>query len=300
MNRLFVFFFTMLCLQNSISISTAQSSELEVISYNTALARALGNDFRPCVRQRLMAMGRNVFKTSDVPTIFLLQEVFYTDAYKSLERWAYENKFYISASNAQRNGLVILSQLPIQNETLHKYSCTRTMQKQGALVARVELNGKTIDLLTSHTKDSDAREPNTCQITQLNELGGFFNASSSADVTIMSGDLNTGPDLKIVNQKYDAIAKLWTPFRNLIQNGWRAPTEKKGITWDFRKNLLAKDGPQDNSTLDHIFFKGSAELTDYGILYDQPVDVNDCKDYEVSPGKTYMSDHYGIRARFKL
>ncbi len=299
MFRLLAFTLTILCSQMiKAEIKEFNTNEIEVISYNTALARAMGKDFNPCVRERLQAMGKNVFKKTDIPTVYLLQEVFYTDAYVALAQWANKNGFYISASNAQRNGLVILSELPIRAESLKRFTCSKFMQNQGGLTATVEFKGKFIDLITSHTKDSEGDTPNVCQQAQLSELAGFFNRSGNT--VIMGGDFNTGPDIKIINQTYDPIEKIWEPFKKILANAWRAPTETKGVTWDYRKNLLARVGPQDNSTLDHLFFKGSVQLVDYGIVYDQPVDIKNCKDYETTPGQTYMSDHYGVRARIRL
>ncbi|OQW47247.1 MAG: hypothetical protein A4S09_15755 [Proteobacteria bacterium SG_bin7] len=284
-----------------------QAAELEVVTYNTALARALGRDFNPCVRERTEAILDNVLKKSDVPTIFLFQEVFYQDAYKGLERWSYENGFNVTETDSSRNGLVIVTDLPIQTDFLRRYSCGRFMQNPGVLTARIGNDKFSFDVMSTHTNDSDGNAPDKCQMIQLKELAGHFN--NRKGTVIMGGDINAGPDLKILKQKYDPIQKIWEPFRNLIVDGSRAPTETKGVTWDIENNFLARgghipkeqvEGPQDNSTLDHLFFKGDVELIDYAIVYNRPVPVRNCSDFETESGKTHMSDHFGVRARINL
>lgn len=284
-----------------------KAAELEVVTYNTALARAVGTDFNPCVRERTEAILESVLKKSNVPTVFLFQEVFYQDAYKGLERWAYKHGFNVTETNSSRNGLVIVSELPIQAESLQRYSCGKFLRNAGVLTARIGNDKNFFDILNTHTNDSNGDAPDKCQLTQLNELGRHFN--NRKGTSIMGGDINVGPDLKILNQKYDPIEKIWEPFRNLLIDAFRAPTENKGVTWDIDNNLLARGGhipkdqvkgPQDNSTLDHLFFKGDVELIDYAIVYNNPVPVRNCKEFESESGKTHMSDHFGVRARINL
>jgi hypothetical protein len=216
----------------SFIFSFANGAELEVVTYNTGLARAMGKDFVPCVKPRMDAFLNNVLKKADVPTVFLFQEVFYTEAYKNLQRWAYENGFHVTESNSQRNGLVIVSELPIQTEFLQRYSCGRFMQNPGVLTARIGNDQQhMIDILNSHTSDSSGDKPDVCQMTQLHELSGYFNKRSGT--VLAGGDFNVGPDLKILNQKYDPIRAIWEPFKNLMAGALRAPTEKLGVTWDI-------------------------------------------------------------------
>ncbi len=297
-------FWVLLCFVIS---SGSKAAELEVVTYNTALARALGKDFNPCVRERTEAILKNVLKKSDVPTVFLFQEVFYQDAYKGLERWAYENGFEVTTTNSSRNGLVIVSELPIHTEFLQRYTCGRFMQNPGILTARLGNDKLSFDIMNTHTSDSDGNAPDTCQMKQLADLSRHFNNRKGS--IIMGGDINVGPDLKILNQKYDPIQKIWNPFRDALVDTFRTPAEKKGVTWDIENNFLARGGhiskdqvkgPQDNSTLDHLFFKGDIELIDYAILYDKPVPVKNCSEFESESGKTHMSDHFGVRARINL
>jgi|GEM_PF-5102201 len=273
-----------------------QMRQFQVITYNTALARAFGQDFVPCVLERLEAQKQHVLRKFKIPTVFTLQEVFYTNAYDDIKYWARKNGFHVSASTPLRNGLVTVSEYPIKKEVLHVFSCNAFGQNRGVLEISIHVEGTEVRVLNSHTQDSEGELPNDCQIQQLKEVSAI--AGSGLVPSALAGDFNVGPDIKIIEQKYDPIEKLWVPFLALLGSVWqRAPSETKGLTWNTDKNPLARPGPQLNSTIDHVFVNQGLNISEFELMYESPATILNCSDYEVELGKTFMSDHFGLKAK---
>ena len=277
---------------------SAQANPFQVITYNTALARAYGYDFVPCVLGRLEAQKQNVWRKSEIPTVFIFQEVFYQKAYDALNIWAQNNNFYITVTDSLRNGLVVISEFPIKKEKLYAFSCNAFAQNRGVLDVRIDVDGTEVRILNSHTQDSMGEKPNRCQTEQLQEVAE--NANIDPVATLLAGDFNVGPDIKIMKQQFDPIEKMWAPFAELMSGWQRAESEKKGVTWNTDKNPIAMLGPQLSSTLDHIFVNRGLNIIDNELMYQTPLTIPNCQDYQVETGKSFMSDHFGLKAKVEL
>ncbi len=284
----------------------ATDSEFTVITFNTAQARALGHDFNPCVKQRLDAIEKFVLKKETKPTVYLFQELFYQNAYERLERWAKSNQFNITETSSQLNGLVVLTNLPLKQESFKGFSCNNNFQKLGMLSVFTELNGTPFKITNSHTLYSKANSPDRCHKAHLKELATFANLSSLPSV--VAGDFNIGPDMVFIGQKYD-MAKMWDPFIHLLGPRWtRFPSEKLGVTWDinnpltmpYKKDDEAREISHLNSTLDHIFVDQKLEIVSTEIVYSEPVEVRNCPLYETAPNQSFLSDHYGLKSVIRL
>jgi endonuclease/exonuclease/phosphatase family metal-dependent hydrolase len=183
-----------------------------------------------------------------------------------------------------RNGLLLLSRLPIENPTYVPFDTQ--LVKRGmitATVAGVQVN------CTHLSADLDSVPyPSGLQLTswkdeQTTQVNVIDGASAQGTCTVLLGDLNTGPQSAGLTGELPEIYGL---------------IEKTGFVedWPGRQCTWCQDNPLTGSAtdrqLDHIMLRGCQLTASYGRLYDGPIQVTADK----NTLETRLSDHYGLRA----
>ncbi len=293
---------------NITAAAAAHAEELEVITYNTAMARALWKDYNPCVLQRLEVLLRDGLKPSKKPQVLLFQEVFSLDARARLQEWAKENNYYISKKHSSRTGLVTLTNLPVKSENFSIFSCQSAwMINYGTHTTEVQLGNRSIQVVNTHTYYSEGSEPNKCHVHNLDEIVKRQNKMKLP--RIIGGDINIGPNVNFYEETYSQVETIWNPFIAKMAPYKLVSSSKH--TWDTNNPLTRPySDPKDlksprveshlSSTLDHIFVSSEFKSVSSDLIFNTPFAVPNCQLYEVEAGKTYLSDHYGISAIVSL
>jgi len=188
-----------------------------------------------------------------------------------------------------RNGLAILSKIPLQDTMFHAYDTI--MVKRGVLSAtvagrRVHCTHLTaaefvgVPYLGSSKYESFLAE----QRGQVEALVGLM---SDDGCQVVAGDLNSGISSVSVQDYYPSI------IGHLLDQGFEAPWDAPMCTWCSDNTLVYSDG---NSTLsqgiDHVMVRGCGNETyRYSRVLDEPVYMR-----TVDDGWLYssLSDHYGL------
>ncbi|OQW52190.1 MAG: hypothetical protein A4S09_09325 [Proteobacteria bacterium SG_bin7] len=280
-----------------------QAQDLEVITFNTALARALGHDYNPCVLSRLEALIQYGIKPSSNPQVLMFQEVFSLEARNRLVRWAEENNYNYTKIYSQRTGLVTLTNLPIRDERFNVFSCQDSFIRNfGTHNIEVRFKNHLVQVVNTHTYYSDGKAPGLCHVHNLSEIAERLNKIKGP--RIFAGDINSGPNVAFFDEVYNQVKSNWEPFLAKMTPKYnRLSTDK--ITWDISNPLSRPFSDPTNlssaqieshlsSTLDHLFASPEIKLVSTDLVFNMPVPVNGCSNYEVEPGKTYLSDHYGV------
>lgn len=300
-----------------------QEESLKIVTYNTGLLKKLGQNFVPCVDERIEPQLQALF-AEDVgvvqgkdPFVLVLQEVWAKEAFYRYLTEATDRDYFVypkSYSEIKTNGQMIISNLVEgeQEPQMHFFAEDGPADTQrGLRVSHLKWQGSDIEIINIHTSYSTAKKFKQRHSDQFQELIEYVASGDKESLRIVAGDFNAGHNLELSQQSYDPIDVIWSPIVDslgLLGMKW-AETAPDELTWDTFNNPLVSQPAwpikviggweEHNSTLDHIFFSDSFQIVgEADIVLDQPVEL--AKNCRGKSGSARLSDHYGVAVTLKF
>tara|TARA_R110002072_G_scaffold534_2_gene3492 strand:+ start:28235 stop:29392 length:1158 start_codon:yes stop_codon:yes gene_type:complete len=198
------------------------------------------------------------------------------------------------------DGLMLLSRYPLENQRYLDLSKISTLNRRGALIADVTVNGQKHKVGCAHiSSDLEATVPYTGKFKNWGEenkvqLGKLLEEMDHFEErSILMGDLNCGfanSDLGIAGELEESCEQISDhQFSNALLEG---NNEECTFCSDNKLN----DGQELNLIIDHVLLKG-VTFQSSRVTYKKLVTVKKSKNEKVT---TNLSDHYGIEVVIPL
>lgn len=142
-----------------------------------------------------------------------------------------------------------------------------------ALVARMEIEGRTVDVYVTHLYMSRGDE--SLRVFQVQQLLEWIESRDDADAQIVCGDFNAAPDkpaAQLMAETFTATQSAPTAFTPLAN-------EEGGVAHPYWDRL--------DRSIDYIWLRGPLAATDSGVCFDIP---------EAQDETLWPSDHAGLWA----
>lgn len=293
---------------------------MAIVTYNMAQLERLWVDFVPCTQQRLgpqisaLLTARDALIHQERDFVLLLQEVFRPEAYEQLKAAADERGLRIfpaTAGGTQQNGLVTITNMPVEHSRFVAFSKDDYAQK-GMLYTLVSTaSGAKLAVVNVHTVFSNTSAVSAVHLRQFQEVGAFIRSLRSvARPIVVAGDFNAGPDMKYADERYPMAQTIWhrglMPILAEHRMKW---VDYVGHTWDNANSLVLNpalviklmnlwelgslDWELSDSKMDHVFIGNDLKVKSSQLVLNAPVPL-DCPGNVSPDGKGALSDHFGL------
>ncbi|XP_008548346.1 putative neutral sphingomyelinase isoform X1 [Microplitis demolitor] len=217
---------------------------------------------------------------------------------KVKKKLMYSHYFY---SGVLGSGICIFSKFPIQDVIFHKWSLNGYVHKihhgdwfggKGVGLCRLKVYDANVNVYVAHLHaeyDSENDEYSAHRVLQAFDMAQFIRMTEQgADVTILGGDLNTGPQ--------DLAYRIISGIPSLVDTCSSCYSDKgtsECANNSYTPRKVANQSPK-GKRIDHILYLGSKKFKVEVISCQQPFP-------ERIPDKNFSySDHEAVAVEFKL
>lgn len=267
------------CMQNNCSGKEGDEFTDCIINTCGPALRSLKEENRECATSLMAQVG----KSSLMAMLTIL------NPFKRAGLYAYKGS----------NGLVMMSKYPLKNTHFYDLTKMSTLNRRGALVADVDVNGKTIKVACAHiAADLEKTVPytgvfkswveeNTVQFkTLLDDIG------SSTSPAILLGDFNCS----IKNEAAGIEGEAESSCRQIFSSKFSAPAMEDHPECTYCKSNTLTDEDDHDVLIDHIFLK-DLTMESSEVVYKELVTLKIKGEGEV---ESNLSDHFGVRMTIPL
>lgn len=196
------------------------------------------------------------------------------------------------------NGLMLFSKHPLKKKEYIDLKEISTLNRRGALQARIEIDGKSLDVMCTHIS---ADLTNTAPYTGPYQSWGQENAAQlkklldisrhSVLPKVFMGDFNCGFEDPIASISPELSASC----QQVLDAGFSDPLSTSARECTFCQDNFLNDGEDSSVAIDHIFLKYLRPLRDE-VVFKAPLLLQT----EGGLVKTNLSDHYGYEVEFEF
>ncbi len=303
---------------------TSQAEEIRVISYNAGLLTSTGFNLVPCTTERTEPQAQQLLDLDPrVHFAILLQEVWTRYGFETYKRIATEKGFSMYPAmyeDVAYNGEIIITNMKVLKHTFvqfpdddHAYRGIRTVT--------VQSDKGPVVISNVHTSYSDSSGFLPQHREQFNLIARFLDAVLKTGYPIIfAGDFNAGPNMSYRSEKYSSAKTIWEdtilpvftsrglkPFGNEAANTWSEETNTlvsypaRVIRWMNWYEYGISEWDQNSARIDHIMASSTLKTLETGRSMAQPVVLPwSCTGRADAQGRTPLSDHYAVYARFVI
>ncbi len=234
--------------------------------------------------------------------VLCMQEIFLSEAERFFDSLLHrhklrdDNKKLLRPLSIAGSGLGIASRARIASHAMRAFAPPFThsdrFARKGMLHARVEIGEVLVDVVNTHMQSGMGLAARVIRKRQLSQLRRFIeDVGRSGAPMIVCGDLNIDGLARSGRTEYAEIARALPGFVDLGASA-------DHVTYDTEHNALArKHAPSEPpQRLDYMFMSDPRGVVD-GVAIERVFHV--ALESREQP-KTFASDHYAIKARFKL
>ena len=245
-----------------------ESLSLKILQYNVQAVRSPWSQYKT---ERMQALAQRIKDRNPYFDILTLNELWHQTDHNLIQQAAQQAGLYMtgfhelnrwrcigSSAPVACSGLAIVSAYPFKQSYFTEFRDKGTFfgmfsgdwelyWAKGIGRVRIEpVANLTIDIFTTHTRDNYWSSGNAIRSNQIEQLNEEI-STSTADVVILGGDLNTEPNTKLLSYK-NLANYLTNSADERSSQGWQVPATYGNPNNYFSKNKK----PQ---IIDYIFYR---------------------------------------------
>jgi len=239
--------------------------------------------------------------------VLCIQEVFLSEAEQFFERLPHPHKVrdhnrttWWSPLAFTGSGLGVASRLPLLERALRAFPPPHhgadRFARKGMFHVRVRVADEvTVDVINCHLQAGAGRRAAAVRKRQLRELRRFVDEVARVDgAVVVCGDLNVDGRAASGRVEYAELRRALAGFVDLGADADWTTFHPHPEANALAHRFYASEGPQ---RLDYVLFRSGhapLELVDIARVLDRPLPPLN------GEGPTFASDHFGLRARWRL
>jgi exonuclease III len=303
---------------------SGQAEEIRITSYNAGLLTSTGFNLVPCTTERTEPQAQVLLDVDpNVHFAVLLQEVWTQYGFDTYQRIATEKGFTMfptEYNDVAYNGEIIITNMKVLKHTFVQFPDDDHAYR-GIRSVVVESEKGPVVISDVHTSYSDSTGFLPQHREQFKVISQFLDeVMKTKDLSILAGDFNAGPNMSYRQALYNPAKAIWEdtilpvftshgmrPFGDEAQNTWSEETNTlvsypaRVIRWMNWYEYGISEWDQNSARLDHIMASDEMHTLETGrTMLQGAVLPWTCTGRADANGRTPLSDHYAVYARFMI